>query len=449
MQTDRPGSLSEKFGDFGAAPTDQLWNSIAASLDQKEQKKRGAFWWWFTGIAAALLVIFSVYQVGYHFGKNDMQSTQHNSSGSNFSSETATGIPGETNDNLSENNTVTKQLPDEEVTSSQPLLNEDSEKETVHNSDQRRHTTDVVVKNQDNDTELAPLLVTERDASNEPGEMIMQTQDDASSGIAKFDVKTMPAAETKMLAVSNGPLLDLKAGPLEKRKSDNEWELGFAVGTLVGYQSTNQTLIVPYNQPQNLTTDFESGLLDVNSITGSASQAPVYNIATSKVETSVKRPLSVELSIARTFGRRWSLGSGVGLNYFAGQNVYTTPSEMETRCNFLSVSVPLVVDFDFVKRRRFEVSAGSGIISEFPFLVNSETISADPATAKKEEQQISKGYMGSVLLRTGVAYRLNEHLKIGLSPNMRYYFHQSLQSEIPVLKRDLWAGLSLGATWTF
>src|SRR5687768_8086500 len=80
MQTDKPGSLRDKFGGFGAAPTDQLWDSIAASLDQKEKKRRGAFWWWFGGLAAVLVLIFSVYQIGYHFGKQEMEAAESTAS---------------------------------------------------------------------------------------------------------------------------------------------------------------------------------------------------------------------------------------------------------------------------------------------------------------------------------------------------------------------------------
>src|SRR5687768_7733143 len=75
MQTDKPGSLGDKFDGFGAAPTDQLWNSIASSLDQKEKKKRGAFWWWFGGIAASVALLFGIYQLGYQAGKSESATT--------------------------------------------------------------------------------------------------------------------------------------------------------------------------------------------------------------------------------------------------------------------------------------------------------------------------------------------------------------------------------------
>lgn len=38
------GSLAEKFRDFGAAPSDALWNSISEQLGEKK-KRRIAAWW--------------------------------------------------------------------------------------------------------------------------------------------------------------------------------------------------------------------------------------------------------------------------------------------------------------------------------------------------------------------------------------------------------------------
>ena len=53
------GSLHNKFNDFGAAPSENVWSGIEKSLDNKK-KKRVVVIWWTTGLAAAFLVLFGI-----------------------------------------------------------------------------------------------------------------------------------------------------------------------------------------------------------------------------------------------------------------------------------------------------------------------------------------------------------------------------------------------------
>ncbi|MBI3133878.1 MAG: hypothetical protein HYZ14_04305 [Bacteroidetes bacterium] len=254
------------------------------------------------------------------------------------------------------------------------------------------------------------------------------------------ELTPLPLASIVPFTEFSEPVFGLSINAIEKRKLTGRWELGFSVGTLAGYQAHNQKMGLDPNV-QIFTAD---NLSLENSITGSGVQS-LSGYA--EIDATIKRPLGLEFSIARTFGKRGSVGSGIGLNYFTGQNLY--PLQMTMRSNFLSISIPLVVDFDFVKRRRFEVSLGTGVVSEFPFRVTTKTTYTTPYETSTATKDFSGGYMGSVLFRTGFSYRLNEHLKIGLNPNLRYYFYQSLKSEMPVLERNFWGGVSLGATWTF
>ena len=47
MQTNQPGSLKDRFENFGSAPSAGLWNAIESSLGDEKKKRRGFFWWWF------------------------------------------------------------------------------------------------------------------------------------------------------------------------------------------------------------------------------------------------------------------------------------------------------------------------------------------------------------------------------------------------------------------
>ncbi|ETN94132.1 outer membrane beta-barrel protein [Zhouia amylolytica] len=61
--------FQEKFKDFEASPSKDLWNTIEAQLEtKKKDRKVIPFWWKFGGIAAGLAILFSI---GYNLIDND------------------------------------------------------------------------------------------------------------------------------------------------------------------------------------------------------------------------------------------------------------------------------------------------------------------------------------------------------------------------------------------
>ena len=60
QNNDQKGSLKDTFNNFGAAPTDGLWDAISGKLDEKK-KRRFAFWWWSSGLAAVLIIGFTAW----------------------------------------------------------------------------------------------------------------------------------------------------------------------------------------------------------------------------------------------------------------------------------------------------------------------------------------------------------------------------------------------------
>jgi len=452
MQTDKPGSLTEKFGAFGAAPTDQLWNSIATKLDQDEKKKRGAFWWWFGGIAAGLLLIVSVYQVGYHFGKR--AEGQYSSM---VEEDDKTAEQLQPNDPTTKINTHTDASLMQNATADQET-NALNEVERDQSAQPQIATVERMRQNESFESGLTESSVQKQDGAqlfvrpeieNQSANTGSAIEQNTSDELAGTPLNSLPQATISLLANSGEPSFNLKTTSLEKRKLPGRWELGFTVGTALGYEATSQKMETLSPQlPANLTD--ENFDLGISSIDGSGQEnsldangiPPTVN----QIDASIKRPVSVDFTIARTVGKRWSFSSGLGFNYFTAVNAYKGSVDYETRAAFLSVSFPIVVDFDFVKRRRFEFSVGSGVMAEFPFLAK-ETTSMAPSAAIKESAIFNNGFMGAAIFRTGFYYNVNERLKIGLNPGLRYYFRQSLQSEMPVLKRNNWVGVSVGMTW--
>ncbi len=51
----------DTLSDFKEAPNDSVWASIEASLDKKKKKRVLPLWWSLSGVAAALLVGFLIF----------------------------------------------------------------------------------------------------------------------------------------------------------------------------------------------------------------------------------------------------------------------------------------------------------------------------------------------------------------------------------------------------
>ncbi|MBK9190103.1 MAG: hypothetical protein IPM77_00660 [Crocinitomicaceae bacterium] len=117
------------------------------------------------------------------------------------------------------------------------------------------------------------------------------------------------------------------------------------------------------------------------------------------------------------------------------------------RSKFISVSVPLIASYDVVKRDKFSFSAGAGLNYEIPFLQTIRASYISTLEATTVTRSFCKGYMISAVFKPEFNFRLNETISLGVSPLMRYYFHQSLQSDVPLLKRDFWTGLNVGLKW--
>jgi hypothetical protein len=52
--------FQEKFKDFEANPSDDIWDAIAAKLDEKKKRRIVPFWWKLSGVAALFLIGFLI-----------------------------------------------------------------------------------------------------------------------------------------------------------------------------------------------------------------------------------------------------------------------------------------------------------------------------------------------------------------------------------------------------
>ena len=86
------GSLHNKFNDFGATPTENVWAGIEKSLDNKK-KKRVLVIWWSTGLAAAVLVLFGL--KSFYNTTTNSKINQHNNNNNISEIDSSTKINNE------------------------------------------------------------------------------------------------------------------------------------------------------------------------------------------------------------------------------------------------------------------------------------------------------------------------------------------------------------------
>lgn len=436
MQTNNPGSLKEKFGNFGAAPTDQLWNSISSSLDQKEKKRRGVFWWWFTGIAASGILFVGIYYLGYQVGKNEINLT------------------GESDVNATGSLSVNKRIEMTEAGVDDLKKGEDDTSPgSLSPADDSEKGSDVSSTGYLSSFEMTEAGVDDLERESDViQDGFRSNPDDFRDGMTKANARDSVKISDEKITQLNQPkvqkIIQLRddnfdlalANKFVKPEKTSLWEIGFSIGT-----QTNRGNAYSYDQSTYSDTTTNLATLDFqneNLVEGTGN----FNAIT-PVSGSIARPLSIDFSVGRILNNRWSLKSGLGLNYTKSVSHYNSSDLVSVEMSIFSFSLPILAEFDFVKSKRFEFSSAAGIVNEIPFLSRTNSFSPLSSSSTNTSKSFIRGYMCSGLFNFGLSYRLNNGVKIGIHPNVRHYFFQSMKSDYPVIERKTWFGANVGLVW--
>lgn len=431
MQTERPGSLKNKFESLGAAPSDTLWNAIEGSLDKGATKRRVGIWWWLGGLAASI-VMTGIFLTGYFLGLNQhdadlTRKMKTDSFSTGFIAQRGSFVERQNHINLA------SEQSSNELTNTHSGSTDQDAYRPSNNNHLGQNNKIGWSQLSDSDRSLPAVI-----SSEEPLAMNEMTH------LLNANINRLPGATLSSPVMHLKPAVKdiIPAPPVTVQNEISKYEFGFSVASFSDLSFGNQKLMTDNNN--SLTAD-QNGTTEelINGFSALQSGSDP------EFEAQVFRPVSLNFHVGIKLGRRFSFSSGLGLGLLTAKNSYSFPVQTLVKTRYVVASVPLWLDFDYLSRPKFEASIGIGIVNELPFMFRSQANEMTPVEMKTITSGNTSGYLGAIGIRSGFAFRLGDRLKLNFNPTYHYYVRQSIQSTNPVIKRNHWLGLAAGLTWEF
>lgn len=415
MQNDsQKGSLSKRFESLNATPSDGLWDSISSALDEKK-KRRGIIWWW-TGSGIAAIAIISVLIF-------------NNTSNLQIQSKITANPNEEFHTQLERKNSI-------DVTSESESAFDSNESTFV----QEELNSKLNVKKNQKTSESkndSKLTKSSGDGSieqiNTVGQLIVESENNRLA-VLNEDVKKMTISEVQTLLITEDRdellLVDLD------QKRNYKWELGVGLSSWRG-------------KAQSLTADYNESIVDTSI---ASLESPPLNLV-----NTINRPIGLSLHLGYHLNSRLSLVSGINFefvkyNFANNSSLSFMDSEMSGfMVNWIkrySISIPLGVEYDLIRAKKFGLGFGFSLINELPIV---ERISAlydlNFVGNNSDPTNLISGYHLGLQPTVNFSYNLNEKVKIQATPGMRFYPIQMTKSNVDLKDEKMWFGGLLRVVW--
>jgi len=408
-------TLQDKFKDFGAQPSDALWDSIASTLDNK-RKKKAIWFWWFGAVASVALIL------GAFLHLNDDRTNQKVASNH-------TNIQNEyvkTEDGLDKKK-VGAQTKIEEVGSIETLPTKPST------------NTVAVTKKASQQTAIATTITinpkhnTQNNSISPESEHIIQINEHHQLSCEDCNLTIKPR---QLEALEVGPPNNLKLNTLILLKQSRQFEYSFNAVTFFNINKNEQDYALQSTSSTNSTqtTSITDGF--------SANESLLPN-----VNPQFKRsiPLVLRLGIITKLSTRFKIQSGLDFGW-----IRTTPLNTgyyyQSSSNF-TLGIPVFIKFNILNKKRFVFNTNLGVINDFAFLKQDKSYAYE--TLQTKTFQFTKGFLGG--LETGVSfdYKLNEKLKIGIGTGVKWYYYENYPNLNSQKKNNTFYNLNLGLIWNY
>lgn len=432
------GSLSEKFQGFGAAPSDALWGSIAAAVDEKKSRK-GIFWWWLgSGLAASFLLVYLSFNF---FGSDNNLANIHTSENHASSYRTKTENKGQLIHSSS------NELNDSVISINEIQFN--NKEQLDKNQFDQEKSSDLIINPLDFENQSIEKL----DHSIAKNDLFEQGEnvDDKhvnleSDSDEEVYVEKLNTSKIDLLAVEVDYPQILNTDVI-KKTSHKPWELGF---NLAYYADVNLSFVSKKQEVYPTTSaDFsESAFISgtqpdvINTTQGLL--PPASNVIPS-TQSSVSRNLNLDFYAGKYLSKRWMFNTGLGFTRSSYKTIYNNGFLLTQLTNISALIVPIGVSFDAVKLPKFKLRTALAFNNEFAFY---ERFGSEAPSPSYNPKGFIKGYSASLELALGHVFQLRPRMALNVAPSFRYYLSQNIQSQNYLIKRNQWIGGKIGMIWT-
>lgn len=442
MQNDaNKGSLTDKFRDFGAAPTDGLWDSIAAQLDDKKKRRIG-FWWWTTGLAALLLVVSGILLYDGEGQRSGNEYADTNGGAKKDRNSGNTEMHTRDEDRRKDGQTdVSADNPDDhgknDPGTHNPAKPERSEQRSRHRSTSAgRNGMEQPIATQTPSNQHT-MGMNGSIALNGNGQDTVRDVAD-SGNAANTEVDSAQAVPADDLAAHTDSVRGDSSFGLLPDFTHRDPALAAVPKWMIGLRTTRWQ----DNGREPLTaapSDGEISMSGVGDLFGSPEKKAPY----------IHRHWSLEADIAYRFNNRWWLGSGMHVGFFSSDRETVSPALTNARLTGWTIGLPFNLNADIVSRNRWQVYTGLGVNLDFPVRRKLQYEPGSSASAFSiEESASASGYLGSTQLNLGVRYRVWKNLSVDLRPTVRRYFESGDKNGLYVYN-SWWWGVAGGVSWQF
>ncbi|HIP37327.1 MAG TPA: hypothetical protein EYG85_10780 [Crocinitomix sp.] len=398
-------SLQDKFYNFGAQPSENLWSAIASKMDAKKRKKRIVLWWTFVGVVATIGVFLMV-RTNKNISPVAIERVEKTKLTNIKKKQTEQKIAKTSTDfELIESNT--KENTKQKEKKGQLVHSEQNVKQKSHKTAKNfvAPFNKVPAKQKTNTTE----------PSFGKNNSIILCQD--------CDLKLMHA-----------PLLILKVNrktnnnnllPLNSSKNKRKFIYSFNIMSLMSLTKTSEE--------NNLFVQFYDNLNTVS---------PASENSISDLKTNI--PLLFRFGVATPISKRFKVYTGIDLGW-----ILTRPISIEPTYSKLSqftIGIPLLVGLKIINKRRFDFNFNVGIVNDFVALKQNKSYLN--STLKGTESSFTQGFLGGTETGFRFNFKLNEQLKIGLGTGLRWYYYHS-KSLLLSDKPSVFYTVNTGLIWNY
>jgi len=389
------GSLQNKFEHYGSKPSDELWGSISAELNQKASKKRAIIWWMFgTGMAACLLVVFRL-----------------------------TLLSPEPDTALLEPLKLPElhQYPAQKHNENEPVF--------THENDITETKQNKINKNSKIQTQpitksiVNPVQNQKSNLSNNNNKVIPESsQPDIINTNPSLTILVASSDPLVKMKPNATPLLALNRGFAQPESVDvlaaittSKWELDLDVQHDFGWRSGMLNETVSAN-------NLGSPVFDSNG-NANTSLDPSFSLpAFAPSNFTSRRPLRLRAEILYRFHPRLFVQSGINLAWINSKYTYTSFYTTRPKVNTFSISLPVRIGFQIISKKRWGAYVKAGNLFELPVFTTSNFDKVLNQESLDYSANVQTPFLKALEFDLGINYAINENLKLNLSPGMKWYY---------------------------